>query len=267
VFVPIFVHEIQHAVQVREGFDTGASFDLDTFKKAKTEEERRAITNNYLNSAGEVEARLTEARRNMTPEQRRAIPPWEMYDVAEEEQNVGGENGGRSESRRRAPQNDPIVSSIMQKLKYGKNYDPNNAHRLAYSARSGEVALFHDKGNGKYDIIVRVNATQENHDRLISLANSYNSQESPAFVDAGIQELENLRRVSDLDRGNDTANGRTSGRYGDLAVSEQGNETREIAEESARDSGEVNPALRQRTTTTTTTTATRGYGSMPLQKF
>ena len=93
------VHEIQHAVQVREGFDRGASFDLDVFKNAETEEERLAIVNNYLNSAGEAEARLTESRRNMTPEQRRATPPWEMYDVAEEEQSVGRENGGRSETR------------------------------------------------------------------------------------------------------------------------------------------------------------------------
>ena len=93
------VHEIQHAVQVREGFDRGASFDLDVFKNAETEEERLAIVNNYLNSAGETEARLTESRRNMTPEQRRATPPWEMYDVAEEEQSVGRENGGRSETR------------------------------------------------------------------------------------------------------------------------------------------------------------------------
>ena len=92
------VHEIQHAVQVREGFDTGASFDIDAFKNAKTEEERLAIANKYLNAAGETEARLTEARRNMTPEQRRATPPWEMYDVAEEEQNVGKDNGGRYEA-------------------------------------------------------------------------------------------------------------------------------------------------------------------------
>ena len=94
------VHEIQHAVQVREGFDRGASFDLDVFKNAETEEERLAIANNYLNSAGEVEARLAEARRNMTPEQRRATPPWEMYDVAEEEQNVGRDNGGRYEAHK-----------------------------------------------------------------------------------------------------------------------------------------------------------------------
>ena len=93
------VHEIQHAVQVREGFDAGASFDLDAFNKAKAEAERLTIANNYLNSAGEAEARLTESRRNMTPEQRRATPPWEMYDVAEEEQSVGRENGGRSETR------------------------------------------------------------------------------------------------------------------------------------------------------------------------
>ena len=92
------VHEIQHAVQVREGFDTGASFDIDAFKNAKTEEERLAIANKYLNAAGETEARLTESRRNMTSEQRRAIPPWEMYDVAEEEQNVGKDNGGRYEA-------------------------------------------------------------------------------------------------------------------------------------------------------------------------
>ena len=109
------VHEIQHAVQVREGFDRGASFDLNAFENAKTEEERLAIANNYLNSAGEVEARLTEARRNMTPEQRRATPPWEMYDVAEEEQNVGRDNGGRYEAHklRKATTTTTTATSFM----------------------------------------------------------------------------------------------------------------------------------------------------------
>lgn len=40
----------------------------------------------YFNSAGEVEARNVERRAKMTEEERRASPPWETQDVADEDQ-------------------------------------------------------------------------------------------------------------------------------------------------------------------------------------
>ena len=35
----------------------------------------------YARTSGEVEARNVEARRDMTPDERRAKPPWETEDV------------------------------------------------------------------------------------------------------------------------------------------------------------------------------------------
>lgn len=47
--------------------------------------DRRAV---YGKLAGEVESRAVEARRNLTPEQRAARPPWLDYDVPESQQLV-----------------------------------------------------------------------------------------------------------------------------------------------------------------------------------
>jgi hypothetical protein len=59
------LHELQHAIQKREGWAAGAGSD----------------EKNYRKFAGEAEARATQARMNMTPEQRRAVFPYESYDV------------------------------------------------------------------------------------------------------------------------------------------------------------------------------------------
>ena len=56
----ILLHEIQHAVQRREGWDPGTSPKTNT-KRSFAE---------YRNNAGEVEARFTENRAHLTPEQR-----------------------------------------------------------------------------------------------------------------------------------------------------------------------------------------------------
>lgn len=64
------LHELQHGVQEREGFaegGMGTDFDL------------------YRRLAGEAESRAVEARRGLTPEQRRARFPLEDYDVPLEE--------------------------------------------------------------------------------------------------------------------------------------------------------------------------------------
>lgn len=68
-----YLHELQHAVQRREGTATGANAD-------------RAPA--YPRIAGEVEARAVERRMNLTPDQRRERPPWLDYDVPEGEQIV-----------------------------------------------------------------------------------------------------------------------------------------------------------------------------------
>lgn len=57
------LHELQHAVQTREGLQSGGNqnnLDFDSYRRL----------------AGEVEARLVQSRMNMTPEQRAAQYPW-----------------------------------------------------------------------------------------------------------------------------------------------------------------------------------------------
>lgn len=50
----------------------------------------------YRRLAGEAEARLVQARREMTPDERRATPPWKMFDVPEEKQIVKGQDEGQA---------------------------------------------------------------------------------------------------------------------------------------------------------------------------
>lgn len=56
------LHEVEHAVQAREGFTPGGSI-------------RGMSMKDYRNLAGEIEARDVSARMNLTPEQRLATPP------------------------------------------------------------------------------------------------------------------------------------------------------------------------------------------------
>ena len=132
----VMLHELQHAIQQREGFAKGGSPDfvkvedypsivnrfereygnLPQVKKNKAEmgenEYRQWAVDMYANSkpagmhdlahenyqrlAGEAEARLVQTRMNMTPEQRRAKPPWLDLDVPEDELIYRGGNGGIS---------------------------------------------------------------------------------------------------------------------------------------------------------------------------
>jgi hypothetical protein len=67
----VLVHEMQHQIQNREKMAAGAGFmegDKEGFKR-------------YMRSAGEAEARATQARRNMSMEQRRKLFPLLSYDV------------------------------------------------------------------------------------------------------------------------------------------------------------------------------------------
>lgn len=71
------LHEVQHAIQNREGFTDGSP------------PPGRGYTEDiYPRLAGEVEARAVEARRNMTPDERATRPPWLDYDVPESQQLV-----------------------------------------------------------------------------------------------------------------------------------------------------------------------------------
>ena len=92
------LHELQHAIQQREGFARGGS--PSDMRQEALEMLRRDVAsgaigdtaeamsmlpmaqqNAYRRLAGEAEARATQARMNMTPAQRRAAFPEESYDV------------------------------------------------------------------------------------------------------------------------------------------------------------------------------------------
>lgn len=69
----ILAHEIQHGIQGIENFANGAS---------------NLPRNEYVRLAGEVEARTVQKRMDMTPDERRARPPWLDYSVPEDQQIV-----------------------------------------------------------------------------------------------------------------------------------------------------------------------------------
>lgn len=93
------LHELQHAVQDREGFASGGNLDsvLNDLKQndpelyrvyERTHELGKLASDRYKRLAGEAEARLVQARMNMSPQERKARPPWTMFDVPEDEQIV-----------------------------------------------------------------------------------------------------------------------------------------------------------------------------------
>lgn len=88
-------HELQHAVQEREGFASGGGpgeflnggpINPLTGQRYTIEEGFGA----YKALAGEAEARLTQSRMNLTPEQRRAQYPIDQFDVPANQQIVRG---------------------------------------------------------------------------------------------------------------------------------------------------------------------------------
>lgn len=60
----------------------------DALAYLKTEDEYRTPFGQYRRLAGEVEARNVQTRRDFTPDQRRAQPPWETEDVPRDRQIV-----------------------------------------------------------------------------------------------------------------------------------------------------------------------------------
>jgi hypothetical protein len=107
----VLLHEIQHDIQSIEGFATGGNKSVkslspenlsryndllgkaddarDTGRRGEAFEydrqARQVLAENYQALAGEVEARNTQARQNMTAEQRRATPPSATADVADQD--------------------------------------------------------------------------------------------------------------------------------------------------------------------------------------
>lgn len=88
-------HELQHAVQGQEGFAKGASPQSYSDSLWGETHDRQELAKRaydlYRRTAGEVEARNVQARLRMTPEERRARPPWLTEDVPLDRQVVRSE--------------------------------------------------------------------------------------------------------------------------------------------------------------------------------
>ncbi len=94
------LHEYQHPIQALEGFSRGAnprSFTATDWEMAGSpvrpgrsfaQSQEDWAWDQYHRTAGEVEARNVQARRDMTPEQRFNTPPWLTQDVPDEQQIV-----------------------------------------------------------------------------------------------------------------------------------------------------------------------------------
>lgn len=120
------VHEVQHAVQMAEGFEQGGDVaDAD-----------------YWRIAGEVEARNAARRDAMTPEERAATPPWETEDVPRSRQVIVDGHGrmtdanGRpvarsSATRRRSAGLANVATALFaQQLLAGKEVSAEDADSL-----------------------------------------------------------------------------------------------------------------------------------------
>jgi len=94
-FRDVALHELQHTIQHREGFEQGGNpsefkpsfgggLTGPPFKVVNNPKTGKPLTpvEIYHALVGESEARLVQARRNMKPEGRRALPPYEMIDEA-----------------------------------------------------------------------------------------------------------------------------------------------------------------------------------------
>jgi hypothetical protein len=69
------LHELQHAIQKREGFASGADLHA-------------VGPDAYRRAAGEVEAYNTQRRRLMNAQERKNVPPWETQEIPDGQQLV-----------------------------------------------------------------------------------------------------------------------------------------------------------------------------------
>jgi len=98
---PTLLHEMQHGIQDREGFSKPGKYE-------------RLTDDEYLRIASEVEARAVESRSNLTPEQRRSRPPWEDYDVPEDQQIVRGQGQESMFSIRQDAEPEPSPKAMVK---------------------------------------------------------------------------------------------------------------------------------------------------------
>lgn len=106
-FRSILLHEIQHDIQTIEGFATGAS--VSQYRGGIS-----ARREQYRREAGEVEARNTQTRMDMSSAERRAFPPDMTADVAPGDQIVTF--NGKVAAHAPAPANGAMSSELARQI-------------------------------------------------------------------------------------------------------------------------------------------------------
>lgn len=84
----LLLNSADRAVQLARESHGHPAVEMSTNAVAAAAMPRDVAVDTYNRLSGEVEARATEARRGLGPEQRRARPPWLDYDVPEPRQVV-----------------------------------------------------------------------------------------------------------------------------------------------------------------------------------
>lgn len=98
----VLLHELQHAIQDREGFTKGANTADFTYGNSPLFQYRKSYETPmeaYHRVAGEVEARNVQRRMFMTPEKRAANPPWETEDYTPGQQILNMDYSGAQAKR------------------------------------------------------------------------------------------------------------------------------------------------------------------------
>lgn len=93
----ILLHELQHGVQIIEGFAPGSNVDRmynTVLPKANGPEDALELARDmYYRSAGEVEARLVGDRAGYSDKLRKVVKPWDDADVHPRDQIIHGPDG------------------------------------------------------------------------------------------------------------------------------------------------------------------------------
>ena len=79
------LHEVQHLIQEQEGFAKGSSMDRAALRQGWDYYDESQAIKDYQRTAGEIEARDVQARRELTPEQRKSIAPYSSENIAPED--------------------------------------------------------------------------------------------------------------------------------------------------------------------------------------
>lgn len=108
----VLLHELQHGIQYIEGFATGGT--PSDFAKDLPDGSYDNGFDTYKRTAGEVEARNTQARQKLTAEQRRATAPGSTADVADADVIVVF--NGKEAAHAPAPANGAMSSELARQI-------------------------------------------------------------------------------------------------------------------------------------------------------